>query len=85
MNRYIVKQKLRSFFAFLIILILFPYIVSVFANGADARIGSGENVSYVTVRTEDADGRKQISKIKWTDYLAGYLQGRCRQTMRRRH
>lgn len=73
MNRYIVKQKLRSFFAFLIILILFPYIVSVFANGADARIGSGENVSYVTVRTEDADGRKQISKIKWTDYLAGIL------------
>lgn len=60
MNRYIVKQKLKSFFAFLIILILFPYIVSVFANGADTRIGSGENASYVTVKTEDADGGEQV-------------------------
>ena len=73
MNRNIIKQKLKSFFAFLIILILFPYIVSVFANGADIRIGSGENASYVTVRTEDADGGEQISKVKWTDYLAGIL------------
>lgn len=73
MNRYIVKQKLKSFFAFLIILILFPYIVSVFANGADTRIGNGENASYVTVKTEDADGGEQVSKVKWTDYLAGIL------------
>lgn len=73
MNRYIVRQKLRSFLAFLIIIILFPYIVSIFVNGAGTRAGSKENVSYVTVRSKDVAGRERISKIKWTDYLAGIL------------
>ena len=52
MSRYIIKQKLKSLFSFLIILILFPYIVSVFVNGTQTRLGSAENAPYVTVKTE---------------------------------
>ena len=37
MNRYAIEQKFKSAAAFLIILILLPYIVSVFVNGTDLR------------------------------------------------
>lgn len=73
MSRYIIKQKLKSLFSFLIILILFPYIVSVFVNGAQTRLGSAENAPYVTVKTEKDDGKEQVSEVKWTEYLAGIL------------
>ena len=33
MKRYTIEQKFKSAAAFLVILILFPYIVSVFVNG----------------------------------------------------
>ena len=35
MKRYTIEQKFKSAAAFLVILILFPYIVSVFVNGVD--------------------------------------------------
>ena len=57
MSRYIIKQKLKSIFSFLIILILFPYIVSVFVNGAQTRLGSAENAP----RSHSAsDGRRRL-------------------------
>ena len=71
MSRYIIKQKLKSLFSFLIILILFPYIVSVFVNGTQTRLGSAENAPYVTVKTERDDGDEEVSEVKWTEYLAG--------------
>ena len=73
MSRYIIKQKLKSLFSFLIILILFPYIVSVFVNGTQTRLGSAENAPYVTVKTERDDGDEEVSEVKWTEYLAGIL------------
>ena len=42
MKRYTIEQKFKSAAAFLVILILFPYIVSVFVNGVDPEdIGDG--------------------------------------------
>lgn len=73
MSRYILKQKMKSFFSFLIILILFPYIVSVFVNGAQTRLGSAENAPYVTVKTKRPDGGEQLSEVKWAEYLTGIL------------
>ena len=57
MNRYAVEQKFKSIAAFLIILILLPYIVSVFVNGTDVREGGSEFYVKVKVHaTEQADG-----------------------------
>lgn len=72
MNRYAIEQKFKSAAAFLIILILLPYIVSVFVNGIDVREGDGGSF-YVKVKvpeTEEADG---VTELNWTDYLAGIL------------
>ena len=72
MNRYDIEQKFKSIAAFLVILILLPYIVTVFVNGADVKESDGGDF-YVKVRipdTEEADG---VTEVKWTDYLAGIL------------
>ena len=72
MNRYDIEQKFKSIAAFLMILILLPYIVTVFVNGADVKESDGGDF-YVKVRipdTEEADG---VTEMKWTDYLAGIL------------
>ena len=72
MNRYDIEQKFKSIAAFLVILILLPYIVTVFVNGADVKESDGGDF-YVKVRipdTEEADG---VTEMKWTDYLAGIL------------
>lgn len=72
MNRYAVEQKFKSIAAFLIILILLPYIVSVFVNGADVREDAGEDF-YVKVKVPDAEETDGVTEIRWTDYLAGIL------------
>ena len=72
MNRYAVEQKFKSIAAFLIILILLPYIVSVFVNGADVREDDGEDF-YVKVKVPDAEEADGVTEIRWTDYLAGIL------------
>ena len=43
MKRYTIEQKFKSAAAFLVILILFPYIVSVFVNGVDPAERTNEN------------------------------------------
>lgn len=72
MNRYAVEQKFKSFAAFLVILILLPYIVSVFVNGADFR-EKDETVFYVKVRVSESQEADGIAEVNWTDYLAGIL------------
>lgn len=71
MNRYAAEQKFKTIAAFLIILILLPYIVSVFVNGTDVR----ENGSafYVKVRVPDTEQADGVAEIEWTDYLVGIL------------
>lgn len=71
MNRYAVEQKFKSIAAFLIILILLPYIVSVFVNGTGVREGGSE--FYVKVKVPDTEQADGVTEIEWTDYLAGIL------------
>ena len=73
MRRYYIRQKMKSFGAFLIILILFPYIASVFVNGADIRAGSGDGSPYVKVKVTDASGNAAVTEVNWNEYLAGIL------------
>ena len=47
MKRYIIEQRLKSVAAFLVIIILLPYIVSVFVNGADVTAGDSGSSFYV--------------------------------------
>ena len=73
MRRYYMKQKLKSAAAFLIILILLPYVVSVFVNGTDTEASRRQENYFVRVNTEDAEGNVQTVEIGWTEYLAGML------------
>lgn len=73
MSRYTVEQKLKSAAAFLIILILLPYIVSVFANGVDARGEDSGSPFYVQVHVPDTEEADGIAEVEWTEYLAGIL------------
>ena len=73
MRRYYIEQKLKSAAAFLIILILLPYIVSVFVSGTGVRADRKEEETYVQVKTEDARGEIQTEELGWTEYLVGIL------------
>lgn len=72
MDRYTIEQKLKSAAAFLVIIILLPYIISVFVNGADAASGES-SVFYVKVKVPDTEEADGIAEIGWTDCLAGIL------------
>lgn len=72
MDRYTIEQKMKSAAAFLVIIILLPYIISVFVNGADAAAGEG-SVFYVRVKVPDTEEADGIAEIGWTDCLAGIL------------
>ena len=61
MKRYVIEQKLKTAAAFLIILILLPYVVSVFVNGVDVAAEDGE--------------KEDVKEVNWTEYLAGILAG----------
>ena len=49
MKRYTIEQKFKSAAAFLVILILFPYIVSVFVNGVDPEAVSYTHLTLPTI------------------------------------
>ena len=72
MERYTIEQKMKSAAAFLVVIILLPYIISVFVNGADAASGEG-SVFYVKVKVPDTEEADGIAEIGWTDCLAGIL------------
>ena len=77
MRRYYIEQKLKSAAAFLIILILLPYIVSVFVNGTGAGTEGEEEISFVQVKTTDSSGEEEIREIGWTRVSRGHP---CRRT-----
>ena len=68
--RYFIRQKIKAFCAFLIILILLPYTISVFVNGADVRMGNGGESPFVSVRTSD---NGSVADLSWKEYVAGIL------------
>ena len=78
MRRYYIEQKLKSAAAFLIILILLPYIVSVFVSGTGVRADRKEEETYVQVKTEDARGEIQTEELGWT--AEKDVEDMCRDT-----
>ena len=69
MRKYTAGRMVRSAAVFVLMLLLFPYIVSVFVNGA----GSDEKPFHVRVRTEDGSGNETVAEVAWPEYLAGIL------------
>ena len=63
MRRYYIEQKLKSAAAFLIILILLPYIVSVFVNGTGAGTEGEEEMIKWLSSSYDISDRKYIEPI----------------------
>lgn len=46
-------QKLKKFGCYLIIIVLLPYVITVFIHGADMEVSSHVDETYVTVKLED--------------------------------
>lgn len=64
-------QKLKSAGAFLTILLLLPYVVTVFVNGIDV-LGMSQE-TCVQTETEDPNGEKTVRTVPWTEYMMGIL------------
>ena len=75
MKRYTIEQKFKSAAAFLVILILFPYIVSVFVNGVDPEETTNENF-YIRVKASEEEEADGIAEVEWNEYLTGVLARR---------
>lgn len=73
MKRYVIEQKLKSVAALLIILLLLPYVVSVFVHGVDVSADDEGGPFYVRVQTEKEQSGPE--EVNWTEYLAGILAG----------
>ena len=53
------------------ILLLLPYVVTVFVNGIDV-LGMSQE-PCVQAETEDQDGEKTVRTVPWTEYMMGIL------------
>lgn len=73
MGQRIIPQKLKSFGAFLLILLLLPYVVTVFIHGADMKADGVDSGVYVKVKEITDDGEEQITEILWEEYFIGVL------------
>lgn len=69
MRKYAAGRTAKSAAVFVLMLLLFPYIVSVFVNGA----GADEKPFHIRVRTEDGSGNETVAEVAWPEYLAGIL------------
>lgn len=75
MGQRVLSQKLKAFGAFLLILLLLPYIITVFIHGADIKAVGKDSVAYVKVKETTDQGEEQITEISWEEYFIGVLAG----------
>lgn len=70
-----IRNKIKSFFAFLIILFLLPYIISVFINGKNAVQGADSDnasVYLAEMLAGETDGGCEIRSIEGTGGCSTY-------------
>lgn len=72
MRKSMKKQKLKSTVAFLLILLLLPYVVTVFAHGVEMDAEWAET-DYVKVKMMGTEGKEEIVSIPRKQYMAGIL------------
>ena len=66
-------QKWKSAVSFLTILILLPYIITVFVNGIHMDVFGMSGEPYVKVAVEDENKEENVKMIPWTEYFIGIL------------
>ena len=71
MRKYTAVRTMKSMAVFLLLLLLFPYVVSVFVNGAGT--AAGDDPFCIRVRVAPEEGEQVTAEVEWTDYLAGIL------------
>ena len=77
MRRYYIEQKLKSAAAFLIILILLPYIVSVFVSGTGVRADRKEEETYVQVKQKTPGERYRQKNLAGQNILWEFWRKIC--------
>lgn len=73
MKRYMIEDKLKAFGACLLLLFIFPYIISVFVKGADSGNENQGKAFYVKVKVPDTEEADGVTEVNWTEYLAGVI------------
>lgn len=68
MEKYIFRQKVKSLLSFLCILVLLPYVVTVFMNGS--KITSAGNVKAAYIYFNNGERQQQVL---WEEYFVGVL------------
>ena len=66
-------QRWKSVVSFLTILILLPYIITVFVNGIHMDVFGMSGEPYVKVAVEDENKEENVKMIPWTEYFIGIL------------
>lgn len=72
MRKSMKRQKLKSTIAFLLILLLLPYVVTVFVHGVEMDAAWAE-ADYVKVKIRGDDGKDEVISIPWKQYMVGIL------------
>ena len=67
-----IQQKMRSMGAFLLILILLPYVATVLIHGADRRSLTENRDCYVNVKIDGENGN-ELRAVPWQEYFLGVL------------
>ena len=70
MKKWHIEQKLENFCSFLTILILLPYVASVFINGANFAADK-QNEKYVQVTRHGHE--QEVIEVPWSEYFLGVL------------
>lgn len=73
MGQRYMKQKLKMGGSFLVILILLPYIVTVFVNGGDMKAAGKKDSAFVRIKSVSRDGKEEGTEIPWDEYFTGVL------------
>lgn len=73
MKQKYIGQRLKSFGAFFLILLLLPYVVTVFTHGAEISAVWADNKSYVKVKEILDNGEERIISLPWEQYMIGIL------------
>lgn len=71
MGQRFIWQRLKSFGSFVLILLLLPYVITVFMHGTEMKAGGIESGNFVKVSFEKEDGEEQIKEVAWEDYFLG--------------
>ena len=67
------RQKLKQFGCYLIIIVLLPYVVTVFINGPSMVSSSHVDQMYIKVKAEGEDGEDKTIELPIEDYCIGIM------------